>query len=77
MSQCTDIFKKLIILTVFHYGNLKNCLMKFVNATFGNRLAPALSYICNKTRLKFDGICLKQDKITFTHEKNSKHIHCV
>ena len=51
--------------------------MKFVNATFGNRLAPALSYICNKTRLKFDGICLKQDKITFTHEKNSKHIHCV
>ena len=34
-----------------------------------NFLAPALSYIGNKTRVKFDGSCLKQDKITFTHGK--------
>ena len=32
--------------------------------TSDNSLAPALSYIGNKTRVKFDGGCLKQDKIT-------------
>ena len=30
-------------------------------------MAPALSYVGNKTRVKFYGSCLKQDKITFTH----------
>ena len=35
--------------------------------TFVNSLAPALSYIGNKTRVQFYGSCLKQDKITFTH----------
>ena len=34
--------------------------------TSGNSLAQALCYICNKIRVKFDGSCLKQDKITFT-----------
>ena len=34
-----------------------------------NSLAPALSYFGNKTRVKFDGSCLKQDKITFIHGK--------
>ena len=29
-------------------------------------LVPALSYIGTKTRVNFDGGCLKQDKITFT-----------
>ena len=38
-------------------------------ATSDNTLAPALSYFGNKTRVKSDGSCLKQDKITFTHEK--------
>ena len=37
--------------------------------TSDNSLAPALSYIGNKTRVKFDGGCLKQDKITFTYGK--------
>ena len=37
--------------------------------TFHNSLAPALSYIGNKIREIFDGSCLKQDKITFTHGK--------
>ena len=39
------------------------------STTPDNSVAPALSYIDNKTRVKFDGDCLKQDKITFTHEK--------
>ena len=38
-------------------------------ATSDNSLATTLSYIGNKTRVKFDGSYLKQGKITFTHEK--------
>ena len=34
-------------------------------ATFNNSLAPALNYVGNKTRVKFDGSFWKQDKITF------------
>ena len=34
-----------------------------------NNLVLPLSYIGNKTRVKFDGGRSKQDKITFTHEK--------
>ena len=29
--------------------------------------SPALNYVGNKTRVKFDGSCLKQNKITYTH----------
>ena len=36
-------------------------------AASSNNLGPALSYIAVRTRVKFDGTCLKQDKITFTH----------
>ena len=39
--------------------------MKLLNL----RLAPTLSYIGNKTRVKLDRDCLKQDKITITHRK--------
>ena len=37
--------------------------------TSDNSRDPILSCIGNKTRVKLDGGCLKQDKITFTHEK--------
>ena len=37
--------------------------------TSDKSLAPVLSYIGNKTRVKFYGNCLKQDKTTFTHGK--------
>ena len=36
-------------------------------ATSNDSLAPVLSYIGVKTRVKFDGGCLKQDKIIFNH----------
>ena len=39
------------------------------SSTSDNSLLPALSYFGNKTRAKFYGSCLKQDKITFTHRK--------
>ena len=35
-------------------------------ATFNNSLAPGLSHAGNKIRVKFEGQCLKQDKITFS-----------
>ena len=36
-------------------------------ATSEDSLAPTLNYVGNKIRVKFDGSCLKQDKITYTH----------
>ena len=35
--------------------------------TSDNSLAPALDYVGTKTRVKFDGGCLKQDEIAYTH----------
>ena len=37
--------------------------------TSDNSLNPKVSYYGTKTRLKFRGSCLKQDKITFNHGK--------
>ena len=36
-----------------------------------------LNYYDNKTRIEFNGSCLKQDKITFNDKKSSKHLHCL
>ena len=43
-------------------------IIKLPNAS-NNGLDKALSYIGSITRVKFDGNCLKEDKITFTHGK--------
>ena len=37
--------------------------------TSGNSLTPALNYYGTKTRVKFTGSCLKQPKVSYTHEK--------
>ena len=43
---------------------------KITSPTTGdNSLNPSLSLYGIKTRAKFTGSCLKQDKITYTHEK--------
>ena len=34
-----------------------------------NFLAPSLSYLGTKTKVKFSGSCLKQNKVTYTHKK--------
>ena len=36
-------------------------------ATDDNSLAPELSDYCTKTKVKFNGSCLKQDKVTYNH----------
>ena len=38
-------------------------------STSDNSLSPSFSYIGTKTRVKFVGSCLKQDKATFTNGK--------
>ena len=38
-------------------------------AACNNSHAPALNCINNKQQLKFDGSCLKQKKVTFTHKQ--------
>ena len=37
--------------------------------TSDNRLAPPLIYYGTKTTVKFNGSCLKQPKLSYTHEK--------
>ena len=39
-------------------------------------LAPELSYVDNKTRVKFNGSCLAQNKYILSR-KNSKYVHCI
>ena len=40
-----------------------------LSAASNNGLVPALNYVNTKSRAKFDGSCLKQDKVTVTHKK--------
>ena len=40
---------------------------KLLPATTNNSFAPSLNYICVRPRIKFDGQCLKQDNVIFTH----------
>ena len=39
------------------------------SSTASNFLDPSLNHIGTKTRVKFSGGCLKQDKITYNHGK--------
>ena len=39
-------------------------------------ITPKLNYYGTKTRVEFNGRCLKQDKVTFNHEK-VVHIYIV
>ena len=45
--------------------------------TSNNNLAPSLNYIGTKTRVKFGGSCLKQNKIIFYSWTNSEYINCL
>ena len=54
------------ILSIFHGGILNNYENITSFATSDNGLAPSLSYIGVRTRVKFGGQWLKQEKVTFT-----------
>ena len=43
-------------------------------ATSDNSLSPLIDYLGDKIRLKFNGGCLKQPKLSYTH---GEHLHCL
>ena len=53
----------------FITGNLKDCLPKELTLLLHlcYKVTLQLSYYGSKTRVEFNGSCLKQDKITFNH----------
>ena len=64
----------LVVSIAFLTGNLKVCLMKIIHLLLC--LTAELSYYGTKTRVKFTGSYLKQDKITYNH-KNVVNIYIV
>ena len=40
-------------------------------------ITPKLNHYGTKTRVEFNGRCLKQDKVTFNHEKVVTYLHCL
>ena len=54
----------------FITGNLKDCLTKKLTTRTSNHcVTPNLDYYVTKTRVEFNGNCLKQDILTFNHGK--------
>ena len=58
----------LVLVITFITGNLKDCLIKELiplkHLTYG--ITPKLNYYGTKTRVEFNGSCLKQHKIMDT-----------
>ena len=56
---------------MFYHGNLKDYQLESITTSSApnNFLNPSLNYLDTKTRVRFSGSCLKQDKITYTHGK--------
>ena len=67
-SQSNNISKRLRIAIIFKSKLLSD---ESINppAARNNSLAPALNYINTKSWVKFNGSCLKQEKVTFTYKK--------
>ena len=51
----------LVVLVISHNGSLKDSLMKFGSILPHCIIVLVQRYIGTKTRVKFSGICLKQD----------------
>ena len=54
-----------------HYWQSQGLSDKTINSikTSDHRITPKLSYYGTRIRVEFNGSCLKQDKITYTHGK--------
>ena len=75
-SQYINTLKRLAILSIFQQSKgLSNERIEPLT-TSGNSLAPSLNFVNARTRGKFIGICVKQDKATFGH-KNIVNIYIV
>ena len=79
LNKCVDILKRLVVLVVvitLIYGNLNVCLMKVVIVLLHITTVLLQNEVnkSSKIRVKLNGSCLKQDKITFNHyEINKNH----
>ena len=67
-------FKRIALVgndSYIYYWKSKELSDKRVNSikTLFQSIAPNLDYYVTKTRVEFNGSCLKQDKITYTHGK--------
>ena len=62
-------FKVIVNTDYFWSWKSKGLSAETINptATSDNSLSPALSFYTAKTRVKFNGICLKQPKLSYTH----------
>ena len=68
-NQYTDILKGLqvlVVVIIYTFGNLKVSLMKVLILLL-HSITPELSFYGTKTRVEFNGSCLKQDKVTYNH----------
>ena len=64
--------KRLLITFIFQCGNLKDCLhLKSLAQTIDRINASKIYKKYAKIQVKFDGRCLKQEKMTFTHKEVS------
>ena len=59
------------MILIYYHGNLKDCLMKSIKrpSTSSKMLNPSVDYVGTKIKVKFNGDCLKQEKITFNQVK--------
>ena len=62
-------FKVNIIANTNYISSWKSAECIKPPTTCDNSLTPSLNYYVNKVRVTFTGSCLKQTKISFTHEK--------
>ena len=62
-----------------YFWKSKGLSDKRINSIIASKysITPELSYLRAKIKVKFNGSCLKQDKIIYTHENISKHLHCL
>ena len=71
-SQCTDILKRVVGVGTgnnIYFWKSKGLSDEHITppTTSDHRLNPQISYYGTKTKVKFDGSCLKQAKVTFNH----------
>ena len=67
-SQPINILKRVVIAIIFRQENKRDYLIKVLNLLLP-LINPALNRINTKLQVKFDGHCLKQDLVTFTHKQ--------
>ena len=59
------------MIVIFYHGNRKDCLMKALSLLLHpiKSFNHLVDYVGTKIRVKFNGDCLKQEKITFNQVK--------